>query len=71
VTSVINDGLEHSRFVALIMTPDYFNSPRGWTDAEWHAALYNDPDGHKARVILILEADCVFPFFCDTLEPST
>ena len=28
----VNWGLENSRFVAAIMTPEYFQSP-GWTDA--------------------------------------
>jgi hypothetical protein len=62
VTGMINEGLESSRFIALVMTPDYFNSPSGWTDAEWHAALYADPDGRRARVIPILAADCTVPF---------
>src|ERR1700737_2231585 len=59
----INEGLENSRFVALIMTPEYFDSSSGWTDAEWHAALYNDPDNRKHRLIPILAADCPYiPF---------
>ncbi|MGH7102446.1 MAG: toll/interleukin-1 receptor domain-containing protein [Acetobacteraceae bacterium] len=35
----INRGLETSHFVSLLMTPAYFDSPSGWIDAEWHAAL--------------------------------
>jgi hypothetical protein len=59
----INEGLENSRFVALIMTPEYFDSPSGWTDAEWHAALHNDPDNRKHRLIPVLAADCPYiPF---------
>jgi hypothetical protein len=30
----INWGLENSRFVAFVMTPEYFDSPSGWTDAD-------------------------------------
>jgi hypothetical protein len=56
----INRGLENSRFVALVMTPEYFNSPSGWTDAEWHAALHDDPDNRKQRLIPILGADCPY-----------
>jgi hypothetical protein len=59
----INEGLEKSRFVALIMTPEYFDSASGWPDAEWHAALHNDPDNRKHRLIPILAADCPYiPF---------
>jgi hypothetical protein len=56
----INWGLENSRFVAFVMTPEYFNSSSGWTDAEWHAALHNDPDNRKHRLIPILGADCPY-----------
>lgn len=59
----INQGLENSRFVALMMTPEYFESESGWTDAEWHAALHNDPDNRQHRLIPILAADCPYiPF---------
>ena len=59
----INWGLENSRFVAVIMTPEYFESESGWTDAEWHAALHDDPDNRKYRLTPILAADCPYiPF---------
>jgi hypothetical protein len=58
ITGAVNDGLEQSRFVALILTPEYFKSPSGWTDAEWHAALFADPDNKKGKIIPILAADC-------------
>lgn len=54
----INSGLERSRHVALFMTPEYFSSPSGWTDAEWHAALNEDPDGRRGRVLPLLAKDC-------------
>ncbi len=39
VTGMVNEGLEKSRFIGLVMTPAYFeNGNSGWTDAEWHAA---------------------------------
>lgn len=50
----INEGLEKSRHVGLLLTPAYFDSASGWTDAEWHASLYEDPDGRTSRVIPIL-----------------
>jgi hypothetical protein len=43
----INRGLETSRFILLLMTPAYFESPSGWIDAEWHAALNEDPDNRR------------------------
>ncbi len=67
-TGMINQGLEESRFVALIMTPAYFESESGWTDAEWHAALYKDPDNRQARILPILAADCPYvPILIDHL----
>jgi TIR domain len=54
----IEKGLETSRFFAAVMTPAYFASESGWTDAEWHSALNQDPDNRRARFIPILVADC-------------
>ena len=56
----INWGLENSRFVLLLMTPAYFDSPSGWTDAEWHAVLHNDPDNRKHRLLPAMGADCPY-----------
>ncbi len=56
----INQGLENSRFIGIIMTPDYFNSPSGWTNAEWHAALHLDPDNRNVRILPILGKDCPY-----------
>jgi len=58
VVAAINQGLEASRFVAFVMTPNYFQSPSGWTDAEWHAALYRDPDNRNERLVPIYAANC-------------
>ena len=60
VTGMINQGLENSRFIALVMTPAYFESETGWTDAEWHAALYQDPDNRRARLLPLLASDCPY-----------
>ena len=56
----MNEGLEKSRFIGIVMTPDYFRSETGWTDAEWHAALHDDPDNRRGRVIPLLAADCPY-----------
>ena len=58
IPAMVNSGLESSRFIGLVMTPDYFDpSATGWTDAEWHAALYQDPDNRSARIIPLLMQD--------------
>ena len=61
ITGMVNQGLENSRFIALIMTPNYFDpNSSGWTDSEWHAALFTDPDNRKARILPILADDCPY-----------
>jgi transcriptional regulator with XRE-family HTH domain len=60
ITGEINMALETSRFVALVLTPDYFHSPSGWTDAEWQAALFSDPAGRQGRVLPLLVKDCPY-----------
>ena len=60
ITGEINRGLETSRFIALALTPDYIKSESGWTDAEWQAALFQDPAGRQARVIPLLVKDCPY-----------
>lgn len=57
ITGEINKALETSRFVLLVLTPEYFQSPSGWTDAEWQAALFKDPAGKTGRVIPLLVKD--------------
>ncbi len=58
IPRMVNDGLEKSRFIGLIMTPGYFRNEIGWTDAEWHAALHADPDNRHSRIIPLLVDDC-------------
>ena len=59
----INRGLEQSRFILLVMTPAYFDSPSGWSDAEWHATLHADPDNRRHRLLPVVAADCPYiPF---------
>jgi hypothetical protein len=58
IPGMINQGLEMSRFFGIIMTPDYFESDSGWTDAEWHSALQEDPDNRNGRIIPLLLQNC-------------
>ena len=39
IPGMIENGLGISRFFSIVMTPEYFKSKSGWTDAEWHAVL--------------------------------
>lgn len=59
IPRAVEEGLQKSRFFAVIMTPEYFDETgSGWTDAEWHSALHTDPDNRRGRIIPILAADC-------------
>lgn len=60
VPGMINYGLERSRFIILVMTSAYFISESGWTDAEWHAALYRDPDNRKGFILPVIAGDCPY-----------
>src|SRR6266545_1787278 len=54
----VNAGLGTARHVGLLLTPDYLQSPSGWTDAEWQAALFDDPAGRSSRVVPLLLESC-------------
>lgn len=63
IPAAINEGLERSRFIGVVMTPDYFEGPSHWPDAEWHAALHADPDNRSGKIIPLLVKDCpVVPY---------
>ncbi len=73
IPGMVNSGLECSRFIGLVMTPEYFDpSSTGWTDAEWHAALHLDPDNRRARIIPLLMQDRPYiPMLLDIWPLST
>jgi hypothetical protein len=54
----VNAGLTRARHVGLLLTPDYLQSPSGWTDAEWQAAVFDDPAGRSSRVVPLLLESC-------------
>ena len=60
VVGMVNKGLEMSRFIGIVMTPEYFVSESGWTDAEWHSFLSTDPDNRKGRIIPLIVKDCPY-----------
>lgn len=53
----IDKGLSNSRFFAACMSPNYFTGGSGWTDAEWHAAIHQDPDNRRGRIVPLLLMD--------------
>lgn len=61
IVTALNRGLENSRHVVVCMTPNYFASRKGWTEAEWMSAIYDDPAGRLDRVIPVLLADANVP----------
>lgn len=60
IPGMISAGLEKSRFIGIVMTPSYFRSESGWTDAEWHATLHDDPDNRRTKLLPLLVEDCPY-----------
>ena len=52
-------GLAKSRFVGLVMSPDWEKS--SWTTFERVVPVYEDPAGYKARTLPILRRPCEIP----------
>lgn len=59
IVAKIDEGLAKSRFVALILSPDYLKAD--WPTAERHAAVFRDPAGRLGRVIPIRHRPCTLP----------
>ncbi len=55
----IEQALSNSRFIALIISPDWLKSD--WTTLERVIPVYEDPAGVKARIIPILRRNCDIP----------
>lgn len=55
----IENALSNSRFVGLIMSPDWLKSD--WTKLERFVPVYEDPAGIKGRIIPILRRNCTIP----------
>src|SRR6185503_16249844 len=51
----LNEGMAKSRFVALIMSPEFFRS--NWTALEWTHCVAEDPRNTRGRIIPILYRD--------------
>jgi len=51
----LNEGMSKSRFIALIMTPEFFRA--NWTALEWTNCVAEDPRNTRGRMIPILYRD--------------
>lgn len=60
IPAKVNEGLSKSRYFAMVLSPDYFNSMSGWTDAEWHSMLHVDPDNRKGHILPLLAKTCPY-----------
>ena len=55
----IGKAIKESRFLLIVMSPDYFQS--AWTQQEWQYALANEIDTGRVRLIPVLYRDCDVP----------
>jgi hypothetical protein len=55
----IEQALKESRFLLIVMSPDYFQSV--WTQQEWRYALSDEIHGGGIRLIPLLYRDCEIP----------
>lgn len=61
IPKYIEEGLTNSQRFAVLMSKAYFESRSGWTDAEWHAAIFPDPDNRSGRLLTLLASECNVP----------
>jgi TIR domain len=57
----IQQGILESKRFGILMTPSYFASRSGWTDAEWHSAIFPDPDNRSGKLLTLMAGDCDVP----------
>jgi TIR domain len=55
----IDDAMRGSRFLIIVMSPDYFQS--AWTTQEWQSGLAEELEAGGVRLIPILYRDCTVP----------
>lgn len=59
IAESINKAIEESRFIFLVMSPDYFESV--WTTQEWGMAMYDEMTEDSIKTIPIYYRDCNIP----------
>ncbi|HEX8110629.1 MAG TPA: toll/interleukin-1 receptor domain-containing protein [Kofleriaceae bacterium] len=55
----IEKGIRASRFMLIVMSPDYFQS--AWTQQEWQYGLAEEVKVDRIRLVPILYRDCEIP----------
>ena len=58
IPQAVQHGIGMSEYFAILMSPDYFASKSGWTEAEWQSAMHEDPSNKQNRIIPLLVNDC-------------
>ena len=59
----LNEGLEKSRKLVAVWTPNYFREGKVWTLAEGFAKQHSDVLAQDRPIIPLLKADCEIPLF--------
>lgn len=59
IADSINKAIEQSRFIFLIMSPDYFAS--AWTTQEWNMAMHSEMNENSIKTIPIYYKTCEIP----------
>lgn len=62
----IDEAMRASRFLLIVMSPDYFKS--AWTTQEWQSGLAKEFDAGGVRLIPILYRDCDIPTMLRTKQ---
>src|SRR5215469_9023957 len=62
----IEQAMKASRFLLIVMSPDYFQS--AWTNQEWQYTLAQELAGSGIRLIPILLRDCEIPAILRTKQ---
>lgn len=66
IADSINKAIEESRFIFLVMSPDYFAS--AWTTQEWNMAMHSEMSENSIKTIPIFYRDCVIPPILQTKQ---
>lgn len=64
LAEAIDQALKASRFLVVVMSPDYFQSP--WAQQEWHYALAREVESEGVKLIPLMYRDCEVPSMLQT-----
>jgi TIR domain len=75
IAAAVEQAIGESRYLLLVMSPDYFQS--AWTMQEWRSALASELDGRGVKAIPVMYRDCDVPpllaqkLFIDFRDPES